>query len=313
MFLANMTSPDVDALSRDLLVIIPVASLEQHSLHLPVFTDTMILQEVVNRIEKRLSEDVLILPVMWLGYSQHHMKYPGTVSASSETHLAIMNDVLVCMIEHGFTQFLLINSHGGNEPNISVLRQRVMEGYEDVNLYTTTPYAGPANKKINEVLTLGATGSGHAGECETSMIMAIDPELVKTDALHRDGQRRMESIPGLRLYKRFDQNTAHGGREIRVLRRQRWASSSFKLPKIFWLRLYGRSMGMEGVSVRVGARHASPVLVRVQNKQIGDFQNKSPHNSVRALSFVSRLKWQVVVCGIRGWIWSGRVVRCRIV
>ena len=211
MFLANMTSPDVDALSRDLLVIIPVASLEQHSLHLPVFTDTMILQEVVNRIEKRLSREVLILPVMWLGYSQHHMKYPGTVSASSETHLAIMSDILACMVEHGFTRFLLINSHGGNEPNISVLRQRVMERFEDVDLYTTTPYAGPADKKINEVLTLGATGSGHAGECETSMIMAIDPDLVKTHALYRDGQRRMESIPGLRLYKRFDQNTAHGG------------------------------------------------------------------------------------------------------
>ena len=158
MFLANMTSPDVDALSRDLLVVIPVASLEQHSLHLPVFTDSMILQEVINRIEKRLSEDVLILPVMWLGYSQHHMKYPGTVSASSETHLAIMNDMLVCMIEHGFTQFLLINSHGGNEANISVLRQRVMEGHEDVDLYTTTPYAGSSDKTINDVLTLGTKG-----------------------------------------------------------------------------------------------------------------------------------------------------------
>ena len=211
MFLANMTSPDVDALSRDLVVIIPVASLEQHSLHLPVFTDTMILQEVVNRVEKRLFRDVLILPVMWLGYSQHHMKYPGTVSTSSETHLAIMNDVLACMIEHGFTQFLLINSHGGNEPNISVLRQRVMERHEDVNLYTTTPYAEPSSKKINEILSLGTKGSGHAGECETAMIMAIDPDLVKTDALHRDGQRRQESIPGLRLYKRFDQNTEHGG------------------------------------------------------------------------------------------------------
>ncbi len=211
MILANMTSPEVDALPRDLIVVIPVASIEQHSLHLPVFTDTMILREVVNRIEKRLSSDVLILPVMWLGYSQHHMKYPGTISASSETHLAIMSDVLNSMIAHGFTQFLLINSHGGNEPNISVLRQRVMEKRDTVDLYTTTPYSGPSDKKINEVLTLGARGSGHAGECETAMIMAIYPNLVKTEARHRDGQRRRENIPGLRLYKRFDQNTDHGG------------------------------------------------------------------------------------------------------
>ena len=86
-----------------------------------------------------------------------------------------------------------------------------MEGYKDVDLYTTTPYSEPSNKKINEVLSLGTKGSGHAGECETAMIMAIDPDLVKTDALHEDGQHRRESIPGLRLYKRFDQNTEHGG------------------------------------------------------------------------------------------------------
>ncbi len=86
-----------------------------------------------------------------------------------------------------------------------------MERYEDVDLYTTTPYAGPSDKNTNEVLTLGSTGSGHAGECETAMIMAIYPDLVKTDALHKDGQCRQESISGLRLYKRFDQNTKHGG------------------------------------------------------------------------------------------------------
>ena len=212
MILANMTSPEIDNLSRDILVIVPVASIEQHSLHLPVCTDAIILQEVVNRIEKHLPDDVLLLPVMWLGYSQHHIKYPGTVSASSKTHLAIMADTLDSMIGHGFTQFLLINSHGGNEPNISVIRQRVMENHEHIDLYTTPPYAGPSDKRMNaEVLTLGSKGSGHAGECETAMIMAINPDLIKTDALQKDGLDRQKNIPGLRLYKRFDQNTSHGG------------------------------------------------------------------------------------------------------
>ena len=86
-----------------------------------------------------------------------------------------------------------------------------MEEHENVDLYTTTPYAGPSDKKMNKVLTLGAKGSGHAGECETAMILAINPDLVKTDALHEDGQHRQQGIPGLRLYKRFDQNTIHGG------------------------------------------------------------------------------------------------------
>jgi creatinine amidohydrolase/Fe(II)-dependent formamide hydrolase-like protein len=179
MILAHLTSPGVDNLPRDILVIIPVASIEQHSIHLPVFTDTAILTEVIRRIEKRLPNDILTLPVMWLGYSQHHMKYPGTLSATSDTHLKIMYETLASMIDHGFKRFLLINSHGGNEPNISVLRQHVMEQHADINLYTTTPYAGPSDKKMN--------------------------------ALREDGLRRRQNIPGTRIYKRFDQNTNHGG------------------------------------------------------------------------------------------------------
>ena len=139
MILAHLTSPGVDNLPRDILVIIPVASIEQHSIHLPVFTDTAILTEVIRRIEKRLPNDILTLPVMWLGYSQHHMKYPGTLSATSDTHLKIMYETLAAMIDHGFKRFLLINSHGGNEPNISVLRQHVMEQHADINGRTALP------------------------------------------------------------------------------------------------------------------------------------------------------------------------------
>ena len=86
MKLAELLSSEVADLPRDTAVIVPVASLEQHSLHLPVFTDSLILEECIRRLENRLSDTVLVLPVMWLGYSQHHMPYPGTVSASSDTH-----------------------------------------------------------------------------------------------------------------------------------------------------------------------------------------------------------------------------------
>ena len=86
MILAEMTSPDVAALPKDIVAVMPVASTEQHSLHLPVFTDSLIIGEVTRRLEAAVPEEVLLLPVLWLGYSQHHMRYPGTLSASSETH-----------------------------------------------------------------------------------------------------------------------------------------------------------------------------------------------------------------------------------
>ncbi|HCR19812.1 MAG TPA: creatininase, partial [Candidatus Latescibacteria bacterium] len=69
MIMAEMTSPEIDALPRDVVVLIPVASCEQHSYHLPVFTDSMIGGEVARRVHERCPDDVLVLPVEWLGYS----------------------------------------------------------------------------------------------------------------------------------------------------------------------------------------------------------------------------------------------------
>jgi len=67
MKIIELTSPQIDALPRDLVVMFPVASLEQHSLHLPVSTDTIIADEVVRRVEMHIPNDVLLLPTMWLG------------------------------------------------------------------------------------------------------------------------------------------------------------------------------------------------------------------------------------------------------
>ena len=211
MILAEMTSPDVAALPRDTVVVMPLASTEQHSLHLPVFTDSMIIGEVTRRLEARVPEDVLLLPVLWLGYSQHHMRYPGTVSARSETHQDIMMDIVSSMVGHGFQKLLIVNSHGGNAANISVLLQRLMERYEEADIYACTSYSGPASKEMAEIREAGPEGSGHAGETETSMMLALRPELVKTDRLDADGQQARLNLPGVANYRRMDQRTTHGG------------------------------------------------------------------------------------------------------
>ncbi len=148
---------------------------------------------------------------MWLGYSRHHIRFPGTVSARSNTHLDLMLDIVSCLIDHGFKKLLIVNSHGGNEANIAVLLQRLMETYGDADVFACTPYTGPASKKIEEIQEAGPKGSGHAGEMETSMILALHPKLVNTDRLHADGQRASLSLPGVKNYRRIDQRTAHGG------------------------------------------------------------------------------------------------------
>ena len=211
MILAEMTSPEVDALSRDIVVLIPVASCEQHSLHLPVFTDSLIGGEVARRVHERVPDDVLVLPVQWLGYSQHHIRYPGTVSAISETHLLLMMDIVASMVENGFRKILIQNSHGGNGAGIQVLLQRLMERYSNEEAEFYTRWAWGSGEKFEEIRDRGASGSGHAGETETCMILAIRPDLVRTDRLDPDGERAGMRASRAASYYRFDQRTKHGG------------------------------------------------------------------------------------------------------
>ena len=191
MFLWELTSPEIAALPRDIVVLIPVASCEQHSLHLPVWSDSFIGQDVARRVHEKVPDDVLILPVQWLGYSQHHSRYPGTVSAISSTHMDLMLDMVDSMVSHGFRKILLQNSHGGNSAGIQVLLQRLMEKHQDDEAEFYSRWAWAANDTLNSIRALPG-GSGHAGETETSMMLAIRPDLVKTDRLDADG----ELVPG---------------------------------------------------------------------------------------------------------------------
>jgi creatinine amidohydrolase len=211
MILAEMTSPEIGALPRDTVVLIPIASCEQHSLHLPVLTDSLIGGEVARRAEARCPDDVLVLPVQWLGYSQHHIRYPGTVSAISDTHLSLMMDIVASMVGHGFQKILIQNSHGGNSSNISVLLQRLMERYGDSGAEFYSCWAWAGREALDEILELGGSGSGHSGETETSMILAIRPDLVRMDKLDPDREREGMRVPGASSYHRFDQRTQHGG------------------------------------------------------------------------------------------------------
>ncbi|MFH1569751.1 MAG: creatininase family protein, partial [Gemmatimonadota bacterium] len=134
-----------------------------------------------------------------------------TVSAVSETHLALMMDMVDSMIVHGFRKILLLNSHGGNGAGISVLLQRLMERYPDNGAEFYSRWAWAGAERLNQIRELGNAGSGHSGETETSMVLAIRPDLVRTDRLDADGERESMRVPGVASYHRFDQRTRHGG------------------------------------------------------------------------------------------------------
>src|SRR5215210_4808174 len=114
VLMQEMKWPEVAALSPDTPVVIPIAACEQHGRHLPVFTDSLLLGEVVRRAAERRGDRVLFAPLLWLGNSDHHIDFPGTLSAAPRTYLDLLGDLLENVLTHGFRRVLLLNGHGGN-------------------------------------------------------------------------------------------------------------------------------------------------------------------------------------------------------
>src|SRR4051812_18907011 len=115
MQLTDLNWPAIAALSKDTPVVFPVAALEQHGRHLPVFTDSLLLGEIIRRAAETVSNRVLFAPLQWLGNSDHHLEFPGTLSAPPRTYIDLLNGFLENFIQHGFRRLVIINGHGGND------------------------------------------------------------------------------------------------------------------------------------------------------------------------------------------------------
>ena len=89
------------------VVIVPIGSLEQHGQHLPLLTDTLINAELCRRAEIELGDEALFLPVLYLGASDHHRRFPGTVSISNNTYTLLIEDIVESLIGSGFKRMPL--------------------------------------------------------------------------------------------------------------------------------------------------------------------------------------------------------------
>ena len=181
MQLIEMTAPEVRSLARDTPVVIPVAALEQHGGHLPVFTDSMLLGEIARRVSERFAGEALFAPLLWLGNSHHHLDFSGTLSASPRVYLDVLRDLAENFIQHGFRRIVFINGHGGNDvPGRQAtfeLRQQYRERSDLLLVFATYWLLG--SKPREHDVSLVQEEMGHACEWETSMILKLRPDLVK--------------------------------------------------------------------------------------------------------------------------------------
>ena len=167
----------------DALVILPIASLEQHGPHLPVEVDSMLGETIAARTAEKLQtrgQPVLVLPVLWTGLSEHHMSFGGTVTLDNAAFASLVEGVITSVLRHGFKRIVLLNAHGGNENALRAITDDLTPKLGVPIVQFTYWYA--AAVQIAKILETQG-GLSHACEAETSMMMAVRPELVAADRI----------------------------------------------------------------------------------------------------------------------------------
>ena len=210
MRFAEMTAPEIRALSREsTLVVAPVAACEQHGPHLPVITDTVLVGAVADGVERALSPSVLLLPVLWLGASDHHLPFGGTLTATLGTYETTLVELLTPLLRDGFRRALLLNGHGGNVDPLHVALRRLAPEFPGA-LLTGAAYWEVAEAAIARHVVGPRKVVGHACEIETSMMLHLRPDLVRKGQIRDDPDTHPESLAGLFWARDFGRKTGHG-------------------------------------------------------------------------------------------------------
>lgn len=180
---SRLKAQDLRALAQQgAVVILPIASIEQHGPHLPTMTDTRLGWEVATRAARLAypTRPTVVAPVVWSGLSEHHMPFGGTLTLSHATFRAVVADLISAITRHGFHDILISNSHGGNIVAMQQIIDELSPSVAATLVGTTYPSeAGPAIGALLE----DQGGVMHACEAETAMMMACEPDLVDTSDL----------------------------------------------------------------------------------------------------------------------------------
>lgn len=210
MRFAELTAPAIRDLSRDgTLVIAPIAACEQHSRHLPVFTDSILCAAVAEGLEKRLPDQTLLLPVLWWGASDHHLPFGGTLTATLPTYETVLVELLAPLLRDGFRRILLLNGHGGNIDSLHVALRRLNVEFPNAIL-TGAAYWEIAAEELAALCEGPRKNMGHACEIETSMVLALRPDLVRADLIADDPDPTPHDLAGTFWARNFAQRTDHG-------------------------------------------------------------------------------------------------------
>lgn len=193
------------------IAVVPIASMEQHGPHLPVEVDSILGETIAARSALKLvahGTPVVVLPVVWTGLSEHHMSFGGTITLDHAGFFAVIEGVARSLLRHGFKKIVLLNAHGGNENALRLITDDLTPRLRVPIVQFTYWYA--AAVPIAKILEKQG-GLTHACEAETSMMMAVRPELVATDRIPRANTGAEADVPsGVYRWRSLGSRTVTG-------------------------------------------------------------------------------------------------------
>jgi creatinine amidohydrolase len=173
---------DVTKLPANTVAILPTAAIEQHGPHLPLSTDTEINLGILKRTGECLPPDapVFALPVQAIGLSVEHIKFPGTLTGSAETLLAFWTEIGESVARAGVKRLLMLNSHGGQPQILDLVCRRLRTS---AGLFAAACSWGRLGLPPGLISADEAQFGIHGGQVETSLMMRLRPDLVRTAEL----------------------------------------------------------------------------------------------------------------------------------
>ena len=160
--------------------VLAVGSTESHGAHLPHGTDTLIAFHLAEAVAERV-EGILVLPALPIGMSAHYSSFPIALTLTTETLMRVLREILASLLNHGIKKLLIVNGHDGNIPAIEAATREFRTEHPEMRIAVLEAWWVTAGELLPEGTFEVWDGLGHGGEGETSMMLAVAPELVEME------------------------------------------------------------------------------------------------------------------------------------
>ncbi|WP_330202894.1 creatininase family protein [Cyanobacterium sp. Dongsha4] len=193
-FFAYLTWQEIDIMSNkeNTVIIQPIGAIEQHGYHLPLVVDSAISEGVLGKALTLLSNQIpaFALPTLYYGKSNEHEGFAGTITISSQTLYSLILEMAESIYKAGFRKLILMNSHGGQPQVMEIVARDLHQKFPDLDVFPFFTWRVP--NITNELLTEEEQEWGiHAGDAETSLMLALLPQQVKMDLAIKEYPRNL--------------------------------------------------------------------------------------------------------------------------